>query len=120
MIVGLVAAAALAGVDPAIESDLRCMGVFAIAVAHSEGMTESEKSGVIGAMMFYVGRIEGRQPDFPTMESLRELTTTQTYRTEIQADAERCSAEMKAKAGKLSAFGKIIKEGREAQADPDK
>ena len=105
MIAGLAAAAALASVPPAIEQDLRCIGVFAIALSEDEKLTADEKAGITGAVMFYMGRIEGRSPGFRWNEALSSLTHAPGYVETLPADAERCAAEMTTKGNEMSSIG---------------
>jgi hypothetical protein len=116
MIAGLLAGAALASVDPAIENDLRCIGVFAIAASQHEKMAENEQSGVTGAMMFYIGRIEGRDPEFRLEDSLVELLSSPSYFETLAEDARRCSDEMVAKGQQLVDLGKALEQASKDSA----
>ncbi|MCT2401304.1 hypothetical protein [Novosphingobium mangrovi (ex Huang et al. 2023)] len=120
MLAGLVAAAALTAMEPAIENDLRCIGIFALAASRHEEMSQSEQAGVTGALMYYVGRIEGRRPDFRLEDSLADLLRSPAYLEGLADDARRCGAEMKAKGQQLSDLGKAMKQtGKESPAEGD-
>lgn len=116
MIAGLFAATALAAVDPVVERDLRCVGAFMIAAGQNEKMSAEEQSGITGAMMFYVGRIEGRQPGFPLQDSLIVLLNTPDYLDGLADDAQRCGTEMEAKGKALENLGTAMQHVGEGAA----
>ena len=116
MIAGLLVATTLAAVDPSVERDLRCVGAFMIAAGQNEKMSADEQSGVTGAMMFYVGRIEGRQPGFPLQDSLIALLNRPDYLDSLVDDAQRCGTEMEAKGRELESLGTAMQRGDEGAA----
>lgn len=114
--IALLASAALASLDPSVEQDLRCLGVFAIAASQNEQMSPGEQAGITGAMMFYLGRIDGREPGFQLQDSLTELLQSPSYLEGLPADAKRCGAEMMAKGKELTDLGKAMQQTGKGEA----
>ncbi|MCJ2179914.1 hypothetical protein [Novosphingobium album (ex Hu et al. 2023)] len=112
--IALLASVALAAMDPSVEQDLRCIGVFAIAASRNEEMSAGEQAGITGAMMFYLGRIEGHEPEFHLQDSLTELLQSPSYLKGLPEEAKRCGAEMMAKGKELTDLGNAMQQaGRE-------
>ncbi|PEQ12134.1 hypothetical protein B2G71_13405 [Novosphingobium sp. PC22D] len=111
MLFSLLAASALAKLDPQAEADLRCMAVFAVAASQNE----EPDAGSIGAIMYYLGRLEGRTVDFNFQTYLLQLLNSSKYTVEVaQADAERCGKEMSDKASQLEVVGRMMQGGSES------
>ncbi|MCJ2187524.1 hypothetical protein [Novosphingobium beihaiensis] len=91
-----------------MEQDLRCIGVFAFAASRGDKMGPSEKAGVSAGIMFYLGRIEGRDPEFPLTESMIRIVHSPGYLESMPSEAKRCDAELAARSRTLNDLGRSI------------
>ena len=97
----LAAALSQAAPDPAAdnEQDLRCIALIAQIIPQAEG---EGKSGLVGGLMYFLGRIEGRVPSYKFEDNLTRLLK-QT--TDFTADRDRCAGILTEKGNQLSAIG---------------
>jgi len=104
----VIAAAAAAVATPAatdvlINEDLRCLAVFA---SLADGKDKENDAGMTGAIMYYIGRIDARVPDYQFGPALKTLFAEPTWNdAAFAADAQRCGAEMGKRGDELSAIG---------------
>ena len=109
MLLSILAAALMpmadAPADPNL-ADLQCAAVFA-AVGAGTNAPETLQ-GLTGAFMYYVGRIDARDPLYDIEGQLIRLLKGGDYATQFQADAKRCSAEMQQRGAEIEAIGKAI------------
>ena len=103
-LIALALAAALshAAPDPAAENekDLRCIALIAQLIPS----TESEaKSGLVGGLMYFLGRIDGRSPGYNLESNLNRLLAD---KADLTADRDRCAAILTDKGNELIAIGK--------------
>ena len=107
MILSLTAAAALAALSPADEADLHCIAIFAM--SSSQNTEEKDAAGFVGAMMYYLGRVEGRSSAFDLESHLTRLLSDASYtQDKIQADATRCGTEMETRGAELQKVGNAL------------
>jgi hypothetical protein len=112
MLLSLLAASALAKLEPQAEADLRCMAVFAAGAAYKD----EPDAGTLASIMYYLGRLEGRQPDFNFQVYMIQLLKSPRYTLEsAQADAERCSREMSERASQLEIVGRMMQGSGESR-----
>ena len=100
----LAAALTTAAPDPATEGDLRCVAVIASVLG--KGEVEGEvKAGLVGGMMFFVGRIEGREPTLDLKAALRRTFNSPTITQEIEDNRQRCADIMQSRGNLLMSLG---------------
>ena len=101
----MAASLASAPLATADRADLRCIGVFAMMA----GEDAEEKAGMTGAIMYYIGRIEGRGSRLDLDRSLNaaieELVTSAET---LDAEARRCGGEMVIKGDEIQNIGKAV------------
>jgi len=114
MILTLAAAASLAALSPADEADLHCLTIFAL--TGSEAKDEKDSAGFVGAMMYYLGRIEGRSSAFDLEAQMTRLLSDPAYtQPKIEADAARCGGEMEKRGADLEKVGNALEHSSEAR-----
>jgi hypothetical protein len=79
-------------------ADLQCLAISMVFGGMSDD--ESVKTGLMAASMFYLGRLEGRNPGVVWLDSLTDYLKTATP-DQLQAQSERCGTE-------IAAFGSRI------------
>ena len=102
-------AAALAGATPVAPNagDARCAAVFAVLVSGSEGDVQK---GVINGLLYYIGKLKGRDPSASIEAQLR--AGSQGDSKAFEADKTRCLAEFTQVGEEMS------KAGAAMQANP--
>lgn len=107
------AAPALSAAETA---DLHCLGVSMIIGGMSED--EAVKNGLMAASMFYLGRLEGRNPSVVWLDRLGDYLRTTTPE-QMQAQTRRCGAEIAEMGGRVQTWSaRIAAEGAPAAAQP--
>jgi len=98
----LAAALSHAAPDPAAENekDLRCIALIAQIIPSAEG---EAKSGLVGGLMYFLGRIEGRTPGYGLETNLNRLLTS---KADLTGDRDRCATILTEKGNELIAIGK--------------
>lgn len=79
-------------IKPADQADLECMAV----AAYYGGIAEEgsqEQAGLVGGLMYYLGKLRGRSPDVDWLARLRELVMAMEV-TDVEALGPRCGGEM--------------------------
>ncbi|WP_431469195.1 hypothetical protein [Sphingosinithalassobacter sp. LHW66-3] len=89
------------------EQDLRCVAAMAAA---SETVSDEVKSGMAVGIMYFLGRIEGRSPDFHVEAGLVRRFSESAWAEQIEADLERCGAQIRDKGIALTAIGNRLTE----------
>jgi len=101
----IAASLATAPVAAADKADLRCIALFAMMA----GDDAEEKAGMTGAIMYYIGRIEGRGSGLDLDRSLGlaidELVASGDA---VEAEAKRCGGEMVIKGEEIQRIGAAI------------
>lgn len=77
--------------------------------AQSQAMTAEDRRGVVGMMLYFVGKIRGRHPAL-TMTELLAPEYVRSVESRIGPAAERCSAEVARMGADLQAAGRILVE----------
>jgi hypothetical protein len=93
-----VAGEARAADDWAMGADLRCVAAFASLISNPQ----YKDNATIG-MFYYLGRIEGRDPNFDLAKGLAQVRST--VQGQLASESQRCGAEVKAKNEALKAIG---------------
>jgi hypothetical protein len=118
MMTFLLAAAAAAG-QPALtnDADLRCLAAYLIVAGNSgedSTMSAEDKAGVQSIVMYFLGRVDARHPGADLEGAIQQVVQAPSYATSLNADVERCSAEVEGRGKYLQSFGK------EAEGAPSK
>lgn len=101
----LAASLASVPVAPADAADLSCIALFATMA----GEDTQQQAGMTGAIMFYIGRIEGRGSGLDLQANLnRAVEDLAASRDRIKAEAQRCGGEMVAKGEEVQRIGNGI------------
>lgn len=105
MLALMAATLASAPIAAADKADLRCIALFSIM---AEEMPE-EKEGMTGAIMFYIGRIEGRGSGLD-LETGLALAVDEFDRdaNRLKAEAQRCGEEMTVKGEEVQRVGNSL------------
>ena len=103
----LAAALSQAAPDPAAENekDLRCVALIAQIIPGAEG---EAKSGLVGGLMFFLGRIEGRDSKYDLEANLTRLLGG-SKPTDLSGDRQRCADTLTEKGNLLIAIGERAK-----------
>ena len=109
VIMAAVAALTFAGVAQAADApastlngDLRC---FAIAsMAGAKASTDQQRNYLMGASLYYIGRIKAQSPNI-SLEGALVATTNGMRIGDIETEAKRCDAEMKVLGIELKSMG---------------
>jgi hypothetical protein len=87
------------------QADLRCIALFAMMA----GENAEQQAGTAGAIMFYIGRIEGRGLGLDLDRSLTgAIDELVASRDLVAAEAKRCGGEMVTKGEEIQRIGKAI------------
>ncbi|MDE8651773.1 hypothetical protein [Novosphingobium album (ex Liu et al. 2023)] len=115
------AAASLAVLSPADEADLRCIAIFALSGAQKNAEKSEDTAGFVGAMMYFLGRIEGRTSGFDLEGQMTRLLTGDAYSpAAIEADAARCGQEMMQRGAELEKVGNALQHFGQSARQSDK
>lgn len=100
MIVAAMMATALVGADLSdmpteSAADLQCMGLLAVAI-DDPAATDAVKQQYTGGMMYYLGRLEGRDPSRNWIKRMLEYTDS-TPVQQVRSHSQRCGQELIAK-----------------------
>ena len=90
----LAAQAAPAAVDAEIAPDLRCLAVLSLAGGQAP---ESKRAGLMGGVMYFVGRIEARQHGYDLKAGLAALLSDEAQMKTLTADTPRCVEKVQAR-----------------------
>lgn len=119
MLFGLFAAAAAATQQPApqiaSDPDLRCMVALSITLGGMEDgaidAADDEKSSILALVMYFVGKIDARLPDFDYAVEVTRLVQSPDYAgTKLPDDLERCSDEAAGRGQTLIELGEQLKD----------
>ena len=87
------------------DPDLRCLAAYLYVSGKLEEdrtATADDKSGVALLVTYYLGKLEGRNPDYDLARAVKALTKSAGYdETRIMADAETCNADVETWTRKL-------------------
>lgn len=90
--------AAPAAITPRETADLQCLAMSMVIGGMSDD--ESVKTGLMAASMFYLGRLEGRNPNVVWLDRLGQyLQSAQT--AELEAQSQRCGTEIAEFGGRI-------------------
>lgn len=93
--------AAPAAITPQETADLQCLAMSMVIGGMSDD--ESVKTGLMAASMFYLGRLEGRNPNVVWLDRLGHyLQSAQT--AELEAQSQRCGTEIAEFGGRIQTW----------------
>ena len=100
MILAAMMATALLGADlsdmpAASQADLQCMGLLAVAI-DDPALSDTLKQQYSGGMMYYLGRLEGRDPRTNWVRRMMDYTDS-TPVQQVRSHSPRCGHELIAK-----------------------
>ncbi|MDO9433612.1 MAG: hypothetical protein Q7T84_20145 [Phenylobacterium sp.] len=103
---GLFFAGSAAAQDAETSNDLKCVSVFSLAAAQ-----QTEPAAVMGAgmaVLYFLGRIEGRVPGFDVENGLR-IEAAKLTSAKVKSELIRCGGALKSKGEELQAIGRSMK-----------
>lgn len=117
MLLGLFAAGAAAVAAPQLsaadDQDLRCMMAMAysLSLVEEKGVeaSEEERSGLIALVLYYVGKIDGRTPDFDYAGQVKRMVQDPDYEgSGLRSDLLRCADEAQGRGQMLQELSEQI------------
>lgn len=112
---GVVGAMALALSSTAVQAqeisevamrDLTCFGVFAAVYGNPDlPITAEERAGVAMGIAYYLGRLQGRDPQIDWLDYLQRNETAVYARVQQESEVQRCGAELVVIGESMMAFG---------------
>lgn len=107
MLIALLLALSAPGGGTLQQRDLRC-GAALTSVTSS--VPEAERGGVAAGAMFFIGRIEGRDPGVNLTEALIGVVGDEkSFMSALPSELKRCPAEMQVKGESLKSMGDALK-----------
>lgn len=111
------AAAPGAGIaDTGRDQDLRCLVAI---TAILPGIPPAEQAGVQALAMYYVGRIDARDPRFDYEQAMGDLVD-RVGMDALRGDMTRCGTQMQARGRALSALGDALARRQDGRAGKGK
>ena len=110
VVLGLMGGPALAqsrDIAPADLRDVECMAVVAVAGGAAEEGSD-EQIGLVGGLMFFLGRLEGRTPGTDWLAYFGTYIQEPDIEKKLEVHYERCAQEMIAKGAALEQFGELM------------
>lgn len=87
--------------DEGVNSDVRCL---AVAAAMAQGSDPKAKSAGLMAGLYYLGKLDGRDPNFD-LEGRLKQEMAQMKPEEIITEAQRCGAQLTARGKTITEIG---------------
>jgi hypothetical protein len=117
MLASLLFATALPPLAVQDQLDLNCVAVVMITASSGQYASDPKiQEGLSANLMYYVGKLEGRDPNFQLQERLFPLLLDPKFMAEIVPDErKRCGSEMIARGRALSEMGRAM---QAAEASP--
>ena len=102
-------------ISPADMRDVECLAVTAVAVGSTQEGS-SEQMGLVGGMMYFLGRLEGRTPSTDWLAYFAAYVQSPDAEKKLEPHYDRCAQEMIDKGAALEQFGEAI-QNKAAAAD---
>lgn len=112
MFTAIALSASLSALSPAVRADVECLSVFSFIAG--EDAKEADRSGAVGGLLYYLGRIKAREPDLALNELLVELVQSEEFLDSLPSHGQRCASEMVATGEALTALGEAMSKVAEA------
>lgn len=105
----LLAATAVQAASPTVqEQDLRCIAVISAIIGKAD---EAKRAAVTPLVMYYVGRVSGRNPALNLESELRRVYGNKdAFEKMFPTEAARCGAEMNVIGKDLMRMGEALKQ----------
>lgn len=99
--------------NPAQLRDLRCLAAL---TSVTESVPEPQRAGVMAGAMYFVGRIEGRDPAIDWARSIvAAVGDEKVFQAALPQELKRCGDEMRTKGEALQRMGETLKQRAEAK-----
>lgn len=93
----------------ATQDDLQCIAVAAAAVGmQGDKIDPTVAAGLVGGMMYFLGRIEGREPAYDFDRNFNALLSRPDIDKILAANAARCGAIMEERGDRLVNLGQGV------------
>ena len=102
-------------ISPLDMRDVECLAITAVAVGSTQEGS-SEQMGLVGGMMYFLGRLEGRTPSTDWLAYFAAYVQSPGVEKKLEAHYDRCAQEMIDKGAALVQFGEMI-EAKATAAD---
>jgi hypothetical protein len=90
------------------DPDVRCMAAYLVAAGNAKddtSITPDDRAGIQSIVMYFFGKLDGRQPAADLKTAILGLVGSPTYATILRPDIERCSVEAETRGKYLQSFG---------------
>jgi len=105
----VLAAAPLSAQTGEAEADLNCTAILATRISDTE--PGEKRSGMIAGLMYYIGKLEGRNPQIDLKAELKRTYATLTHER-AAAEAQRCDSSLSTKGQSLQKIGSELQTGK--------
>lgn len=106
MLISLALLAAAPVAEPVQQRDLRCIAVLSASLA---SMSEAERGKLVPGVLYYVGRVEGREPGIDLQSAIvRAVGDEKTFTAMFEAEGKRCGEELRTVGLKLQQVGAAL------------
>jgi hypothetical protein len=112
----LAAGSAMARTQDAAQDlrDIQCIALVSMAAADAPA---EQQAGLVGGMMYYLGRLEGRDPTTDWLDRIADFLRTPGVEQQLLAERQRCGQELVAKGQTMMEWGAGLKAEMEAKGD---
>lgn len=106
-------------ISAADTADMQCF----VLIAYVSGQAEedsTEQSGLVGGMMYFLGRLEGREPGTDWMKALADYILSfddDALSVEMESNRERCGGILVDRGQALTDWGATVSAAAEARGD---
>ncbi|MFD1033663.1 hypothetical protein ACFQ15_03265 [Sphingomonas hankookensis] len=90
-----------------VEEDLWCIAVISTAAASAPA---DQQPGLVGGMMYYMGRVDRVVPGIDYAVELRRLLDAKDADATISAAAKRCGTKLQDVGGSMQRWGKALQQ----------
>lgn len=95
-------------------SDLRCFAVIASILGEADAGADAEaRAGLSAGMLYFLGRIEGRSPDYDVDAELSRMLGSEAEMQGLEPDRARCGAILQDRGTFLVEMGRRIQDRAE-------
>lgn len=89
-------------------ADLRCIAAL---TSVTSSLPEADRGGVAAGVMFYIGRVEGRDPGIDISEAIiKAIADEEKFAATLPQELKRCGTEMQVKGASLTAIGERLRQ----------
>ena len=96
-------------ISPADMRDVECLAVIAVAGGAAEQGSD-EQIGLVGGLMFFLGRLEGRTPGTDWLAYFGSYVQSPDIEKKLETQYDRCAEEMIEKGAALEQFGEMMQD----------